>query len=42
MQKEKELLEKDGFKPWIVPMGASDGIGVWGYINCAEELVSDF
>lgn len=31
-----------GRKPWVIPVGASDGHGVWGYINCAAELVEDF
>jgi len=29
-------------KPWVIPVGASDGHGVWGYINCASELKADF
>ncbi len=28
-------------KPFIVPTGASDGIGLWGYIAAAEELKAD-
>jgi len=31
-----------GRKPWLIPVGASDGHGVWGYINCARELAADF
>lgn len=31
-----------GKKPWVIPVGASDGHGVWGYINCARELAADF
>jgi len=31
-----------GGKPWVIPVGASDGHGVWGYINCARELTEDF
>lgn len=33
---------KQGSKAWIIPTGASDGIGVWGYIRCCEELKNDF
>lgn len=33
---------KQGCKAWLIPTGASDGIGVWGYIRCCEELKSDF
>lgn len=29
-------------KPWVIPVGASDGHGVWGYVNAAAELVEDF
>ncbi len=31
-----------GNKPWVIPVGASDGHGVWGYIHCAQELQEDF
>lgn len=31
-----------GRKPFIIPTGASDGIGVWGYISACEELRDDF
>ncbi len=31
-----------GKKAFIIPTGASDGIGVWGYVAACEELVSDF
>ncbi|MFA5494947.1 MAG: D-cysteine desulfhydrase family protein [Porticoccaceae bacterium] len=31
-----------GCKPWVIPVGASDGHGVWGYIDCARELREDF
>jgi D-cysteine desulfhydrase len=33
---------KQGRKPMIVPTGASNGIGIWGYIAAAEELKQDF
>ena len=29
-------------RAFVIPIGASDGIGLWGYINAAEELVADF
>ncbi|MGI1678008.1 MAG: D-cysteine desulfhydrase family protein [Cellvibrionaceae bacterium] len=35
-------LIKSGKKPFIIPTGASDEIGVWGYISAAEELRQDF
>ena len=31
-----------GARPWRIPVGASDGTGVWGYIGCAAELRADF
>ncbi|MBT4492057.1 MAG: D-cysteine desulfhydrase family protein [Gammaproteobacteria bacterium] len=31
-----------GLKTFRIPVGASDEIGLWGYINCAEELKQDF
>lgn len=34
--------ESRGGKVWVIPVGASDGHGVWGYIDCARELAADF
>ncbi|HSG60563.1 MAG TPA: D-cysteine desulfhydrase family protein [Pseudomonadales bacterium] len=31
-----------GHKAWTVPTGASDGIGIWGYIHACEELRQNF
>lgn len=31
-----------GARPWPIPVGASDGTGVWGYVGCAAELTEDF
>lgn len=31
-----------GRKAWAIPTGASDGIGIWGYIDAARELADDF
>lgn len=31
-----------GERPYIVPLGASDGIGSLGYVACARELFADF
>jgi D-cysteine desulfhydrase len=31
-----------GHKAWLVPTGASDGVGIWGYIQACEELRHDF
>ena len=34
--------EEEGKKTFRIPVGGSNETGLWGYINCAEELVSDF
>ena len=34
--------QEAGNKPFMIPVGASDGIGLWGYIAACEELVTDF
>jgi D-cysteine desulfhydrase len=34
--------QAQGRRVFIIPTGASDGIGVWGYIACAGELRDDF
>ena len=31
-----------GLKTYRIPVGASDEVGLWGYINCANELKRDF
>ena len=35
-------LRASGYKPFVIPTGASDGIGAWGYIAACEELQNDF
>lgn len=35
-----ERLQREGRKPCLVPLGASDGIGSLGYVNCAQELLA--
>jgi D-cysteine desulfhydrase len=37
-----QLYQQQGYQPYIIPTGASDGIGIWGYIAACEELNSDF
>jgi D-cysteine desulfhydrase len=41
MQREAELLSEAGRRPYIIPEGASNALGAWGYIRAAEELVTD-
>ncbi|MBW8054341.1 MAG: D-cysteine desulfhydrase family protein [Nitrospira sp.] len=39
-----ELVEKyarDGRKAFVIPAGASDEIGLWGYLTACEELKAD-
>src|SRR5690606_6932263 len=35
-------LRAQGKSPFVIPTGASDGIGVWGYIAASAELRDDF
>lgn len=35
-------LRTQGRRPFVVPTGASDGIGIWGYIAACAELRADF
>lgn len=37
-----ESLRSEGRKPFVIPTGASDGIGIWGYIAATKELGADF
>lgn len=36
-----EHYRAQGARPWVIPVGASDGTGVWGYVGCAAELAGD-
>ena len=38
MFKEKEKLQKDGKKVYVIPEGGSTTLGIWGYISFMEEL----
>lgn len=35
-------LRADGRHPFVIPTGASDAIGVWGYVAASAELAADF
>lgn len=39
MNKLKEELEGEGYKPYIIPEGASNGIGTFGYFNAMKEII---
>jgi D-cysteine desulfhydrase len=41
LEKHKQQLIAQGNTPWIIPTGASDGYGIWGYVECVEELMND-
>ena len=41
MDRERAALEDTGRKPYLIPEGASNALGVWGYIRAAQELVND-
>ncbi len=36
------FYKAQGRKAYCIPTGASDEVGLWGYISAAEELVNDF
>jgi D-cysteine desulfhydrase len=40
-EREATSLKNAGQKPYIIPEGASDAIGAWGYLRAVEELVND-
>ena len=40
-EREAAALRKEGRTPYIIPEGASNPIGSWGYIAAAEELAGD-
>ncbi len=42
MQNVAAELENQGRKPYIIPIGGSNGIGAQGYVRAAEELVTQF
>lgn len=39
MDEEAEKLRALGLKPYIVPEGGSNSIGVWGYFSAAKEIL---
>lgn len=39
MSELKETLEERGKRPFLIPVGASDALGSYGYINCYHEIV---
>ncbi|MDM8534520.1 D-cysteine desulfhydrase family protein [Clostridiaceae bacterium HSG29] len=39
MEEIKKEYEKKGIKAYIIPLGASNGIGNFGYYNCMDEII---
>jgi len=42
LQQWLDHYRQQGRRVWLIPTGASDATGVWGYIGCARELKQDF
>eukprot|EP00188_Purpureofilum_apyrenoidigerum_P005767 Plantae.Rhodophyta-Purpureofilum_apyrenoidigerum.ctg7869.p1 GENE.Plantae.Rhodophyta-Purpureofilum_apyrenoidigerum.ctg7869~~Plantae.Rhodophyta-Purpureofilum_apyrenoidigerum.ctg7869.p1 ORF type:complete len:387 (-),score=62.69 Plantae.Rhodophyta-Purpureofilum_apyrenoidigerum.ctg7869:230-1390(-) len=40
MQELAAVLEKEGAKPYLIPVGGSNAVGLWGYLQCWDELIS--
>lgn len=38
VQEISDEYREEGNSPYFIPTGASDGTGVWGYINAAKEI----
>lgn len=38
MEQKKAELAKAGFKSTVIPAGASNSLGIWGYINFIDEI----
>ena len=35
-----KLYEEKGYKPYLIPTGASNGIGTFGYVNAMKEILN--
>lgn len=42
MSQWEDHYRSEGAKPYSIPTGASNGVGLWGYIAASEELAADF
>jgi len=40
-EREADSLRRIGSKPYIIPEGASNSLGAWGYIRAVEEIARD-
>jgi len=41
-ERKAAQLKASGERPYLIPIGASDELGLWGYIQAAKELATDF
>jgi len=42
LEEEADRVRASGGRPFIVPTGGSDAIGLWGHVAVCEELAADF
>ena len=42
LEETADIYRQQGLNPTIIPTGASDGVGVWGYLAAYAELQKDF
>jgi len=42
LSQQRSECEKKGLNPYVIPTGASNGVGVWGYLKACFELKKDF
>jgi D-cysteine desulfhydrase len=40
-EREAAALRDEGRRPYIIPEGASNALGAWGYVRAAKELLRD-
>lgn len=38
-QQLEEELKAQGHKPYVIPVGGSNALGTWGYMECINELL---
>lgn len=38
LREQADRLEAQGFRPYVIPVGGSNGLGALGYIQCALEI----
>lgn len=42
LESEARAVSAEGGKAFVIPTGASDGVGIWGYVAAAMEMQEDF